>query len=196
MIKYYTIQGEINEIRPVERYGYTFKNIIVNDKYIHMAKGATWSKDDIQVGDEVAVTCFNNSITDENGVPYITGVTVTWLGGKRMTTNYDYIQESDVNRLAYLMCDLMDCKKCPIGYGHDCTEELKEWLKKPLGNIQHTKVCPVCGKRITRFCALSNPAKYSVYCGCTTTEYKDTPEEAYEEWERIVKAKQNTLEDK
>jgi len=111
-----------------------------------------------------------------------------------MKTNYDYIHESDVNRLAYLLCDVMDCKRCPAGYGLDCTEELKEWLKKPLGNMKHTKTCPICGKRIERICDLSYPGKYSVHCGCTTTEYKATAKEAYEEWERTVKAKQNTLE--
>lgn len=92
------------------------------------------------------------------------------------------------------MCDVMDCKRCPVGYGHDCTEELKKWLKMPLGNISQTKVCPVCGKRIERICDCYGSRKYSVHCGCTTTEYKDKPEEAYEEWERIVKAKQTDKE--
>jgi len=51
-----------------------------------MAKGATWPREDTQVGDEVAVTCFDNSVTEANGDPCITGVTVTWLGGKRATS--------------------------------------------------------------------------------------------------------------
>ena len=203
MIEYYTIRGVIKEICPVERYGTVFRNLVVGDKYIHMAKKAIWSRDDIQVGDEVVVSCFNENISDnEEGGVYIVGISVAWLGGKRTentpeteATNYDYIHESDVNRLAYLMCDMMDCRKCPVDHGDDCTEELKKWLKMPLGNIKNTKVCPVCGKRITRFCDLSSyPGRYQVLCGCTTTGYKDKPEEAYEEWERKVKARQNTLE--
>lgn len=81
---YYTIQGVIKEICPVERYGTIFKNLIVGDTYIYMTKGATWSRDDIQVGDEVAVTCLNESMT---GKTYICGISVTWLGGKRMTSS-------------------------------------------------------------------------------------------------------------
>ena len=79
---YYTIQGVIKRVWPVERFGTIFRNLVVNGTYIHMAKGATWSRDDIQAGDEVVVTCFNESM---NGEIYICGISVTWLGGKRMT---------------------------------------------------------------------------------------------------------------
>ena len=88
MINYYTIQGVIEEICPVEKYKTVFRNLVIGDKYIHMAKGATWSRDDILVGDEVVVTCFNENISDnEHGGTYIVGISVTWLGNNKRITD-------------------------------------------------------------------------------------------------------------
>lgn len=78
--KYYLIQGIVKEVRPVERYGHTFRNLVIGDTLIHMSKGATWTNPDTQVGDEVAVTCFDQYVTEGKAV---TGVTVTWIGGRR-----------------------------------------------------------------------------------------------------------------
>ena len=77
---YYLIQGIVKEICPVERYGYTFRNLMVDGILIHMAKGATWTNPDTQVGDEVAVTCIDQYTSEGKAV---TGVTVTWIGGRR-----------------------------------------------------------------------------------------------------------------
>lgn len=110
-----------------------------------------------------------------------------------MSTNYDYIHESDVNRLAYILCGSMDCRKCPIGYGHDCQEELKEWLNRPLGNLQNVKTCPICGKRVTTERLLSDPMKYRVRCGCLMSGVRNTQEEAFESWETRVKAKKERM---
>lgn len=41
MIEYYTIQGVIKEICPVERYGTVFRNLVVGDIYVHMAMKAS-----------------------------------------------------------------------------------------------------------------------------------------------------------
>ena len=75
-------------------------------------------------------------------------------------------------------------------------EELKEWLNRPLGNLQNVKTCPICGKRVTTEGLLSYPMKYRVYCGCLTSDVRETQEEAYENWEREVSKRiGKTLED-
>jgi len=84
MSRYYLIQGIVQEVRPVEKYGHTFRNLVVNDTYIHVGKNIPWSHTDIQAGDEVAVTCFDQCVTvegEEQNV--VTGVAVVWIRGRR-----------------------------------------------------------------------------------------------------------------
>ena len=138
---YYTIQGEIKEIYPVEKYGIVFRNLVVGDIYVHMAKGATWSKDDIQVGDEVVVTCFNDNISDnEHRGAYICGISVTWLGDKRMTSSVLTPQEfaekmRELSEMNYvesahgpmdnLMCETL--KALGYGEGVEIFENTDKW---------------------------------------------------------------------
>ena len=103
-----------------------------------------------------------------------------------MSTNYEYLHDSDINRLAYILCALMDCRKCPIGLGRECVEELKEWLDKPMTDLIRVDFCPVCGKRVITEAILPTLDRFRVHCGCSEGQFCDTQAEAYDSWKAAM----------
>ena len=79
----YIIQGFVEKIDRVEKYDTIFKNLVVDGKYIHMAMGSSWSRDDIRIGDEVEVTCHDYTESESiGGNTYIVGTSVVFIDGE------------------------------------------------------------------------------------------------------------------
>lgn len=82
-----TLQGVLQEICRVEKYGRVFRDIIVDGKYINMRLGAVWKGMNIKAGDRVEVVY--KEVTDEEGKPVLVGISVRSLGDEQEVVDVD-----------------------------------------------------------------------------------------------------------
>ena len=82
-----TLQGVLQEICLIKKYGRVFKDIIVDGKYINMRLGAVWKGMNIKAGDRIEVVY--KEVTDEEGKPVLVGISVRPLGDEQEVVDVD-----------------------------------------------------------------------------------------------------------
>ena len=82
-----TLQGVLQEICMIKKYGRVFKDIIVDGKYINMRPGAVWQGMNIKAGDRIEVVY--KEVTDEEGKPLLVGISVKPMGDEQEVVDVD-----------------------------------------------------------------------------------------------------------